>query len=89
MPNAYETGRGARADPSAVQTRADLAALLGMMLADYRAAGAHEWENGTLDRFLDALQAVVHDGVHPIGVDPEDPSWHMLAHLLVSAAAYE
>ncbi len=89
MPDAYDTGRGTHADPTAVQTRADLAELVGLMLADYRDAGAHEWENGTLDRFLDALQAVLTDGLRPAGPGLEDSSWRMLAQLLVSATAYE
>lgn len=89
MSRPYETGRGVRADPSVVQTRADLAALVGLMLSDYRASGVREWENPTLDRFLDALQAVVDDDVRPTGVDPEDSSWRMFAQLLVSASAYE
>ena len=46
-------------------------------------AGA-EWENSTLERFLDALAAFARDATLP---DP--PTWRTLAELLRAGAYYE
>ena len=51
----YETGRASDADTRNVETRDDFARYLSAVLADFRSAGEAEWENGTLDRFLDGL----------------------------------
>lgn len=51
------------------------------MLADLLASGADEWENGTLGRFLDGLQAVLVDGVAPEDLKSEHSSWRMFAQL--------
>jgi hypothetical protein len=53
----YETGRATNVDPSDVETRDDLARFLSAMLADLRSTGKAEWENGTLERFLDGFAA--------------------------------
>ena len=89
MPAEYETGRATHAEPETTQTRADLADFVGLMLADFHASGADEWENGTLGRFLDGLQAVLVDGVAPEELNSEHSSWRMFAQLLASASGYE
>ena len=53
----YETGRATHVDSSNVETRDDFARFLSAVLADFRSTGEAEWENGTLDRFLDGLPA--------------------------------
>jgi hypothetical protein len=51
----YETGRFTDVDLSGVVTRDDFAVFRAAVLADFRSASTSEWENGTLDRFLDAF----------------------------------
>jgi hypothetical protein len=53
----YETGRSTDVDPSNVVTRDDFAVFLSAVLTDFRSTGESEWENGVLDRFLDAFAA--------------------------------
>jgi|tagenome__1003787_1003787.scaffolds.fasta_scaffold16169560_1 hypothetical protein len=86
----YDTGRITSADPSTVRTRDDLAQFVGAMLRDYEAAGSTEWENGTLERFLDALEAFAGARVvdHP-DEEQERPSWRLFAEILATATGYE
>jgi hypothetical protein len=44
-------------DLSRVETCEDFTQFLSVVLADFLATGASEWENGTLERFLDAFAA--------------------------------
>jgi hypothetical protein len=63
-----------------VETRTDFAHFLSAVLADFRATGASEWENGTLDRFLDAFAAFA--GARVIGVPEQHQdhaSWKLFA----------
>jgi hypothetical protein len=86
----YDTGRFTSADPSAVRTRDDLAEFVGQMLRDYQAAGSTEWENGTLERFLDALEAFA--GARAVDQPEEQqerPSWRLFAQILAAATDYE
>jgi hypothetical protein len=84
-----ETGRNTSADPSAVATRDDFANFLDAVLADFRSAGESEWENATLERFLDGFAAsssarqVFHRG------DQETPTWRLFADMIVAATGYE
>jgi hypothetical protein len=86
----YETGRPTTADPSSVGSRDDFVGFVEAALADLRAAGADEWENGTLERFLDGLAAVsdarVVDGDR---ASQETPTWRLFAELVAAATGYE
>jgi len=86
----YETGRATDVDPSNVETRDDLARFLSAVLADFRSTGEAEWENGTLDRFLDGLSAFADarllEAPEP---DQEQASWRLFAEILRAATGYE
>jgi hypothetical protein len=69
-------------------------------LADFIAAlrldletNPDEWENRTLDGFLDAMEAWVRamDGFYKNTGQkmPETPDWRMFAHILYAAKIYE
>jgi hypothetical protein len=81
---AYETGRFTTANPSRVRTRDELAAFVSSMLEDLEASGRAEWENATLERFLDALAAVA-DGrlVDEDRTSQEAASWQRLLRSLL------
>ncbi len=88
----YETGRPADVDPSNVTTRDDVVAIVTGMLHDLRRY-PDAWENSTLERFLDALAAVV-DGVelanqHRGETLPTEPTWRLFGEILVAACGYE
>jgi hypothetical protein len=57
----YETGRFTSVDPSRVVTPQDAVRLIEAMLDDLR-QHPDEWENHTLERFLDALAASLASG---------------------------
>ena len=62
------------------------------MLADLRSHRG-EWENPTLDRFLDALAAWL-EALPQLYTNrgetlPTQPTWKILAELLVTASGYE
>ncbi|GLY18891.1 hypothetical protein LWF15_19070 [Kineosporia rhizophila] len=82
-----ETGRSAAVSPeqtSAVRSMADLARVVRQMHDDLVGSGEQEWENPTLEGFLEALAAVAEDRV-----SPDAPTWAHLAELLVAATGYE
>jgi hypothetical protein len=86
----YETGRATDVDPSNVETRDDFARFLSAVLADFRSAGEAEWENGTLDRFLDGLSAFADARlVEAPQPDQEQASWGLFAEILRAATGYE
>ena len=62
------------------------------MLSDLR-GHPDEWENTTLERFLDALAGVLHGlrgGYANRGEPfPDTPTWAMFAGALVGASGYE
>lgn len=85
-----DTGRFTTADASDVATRDDLAGFVGAMLHDFRASGEAEWENGTLERFLDALEAVAGNRLNWEPTEAqEQPSWRRFAEMLLAATGYE
>ena len=47
--------RPTTADASVVSSRDEFATFLESVLTDYRTSGRDEWENTTLESFLDAL----------------------------------
>jgi hypothetical protein len=83
----YATGRFANVSKrktKAVRTSKDLAAIVQRMREDLAEGGQEEWENRTLDAFLETLAAVLDD------VDlPAPPSWSDVADVLVTATGYE
>jgi hypothetical protein len=89
---AYSTGRGADVDPTSVTTRQEA---INLVLAMHHDLEAHpsEWENPTLPRFLEALAAAMEGIEHAYTNEgkalPEQPSWQLLAGLLVMASGYE
>jgi hypothetical protein len=89
-PVKYETGRARDADPSNVQTREDFADFLGVVLADFRSTGAAEWENGTLERFLDGFAAFAEARVvDQPEQEQEQASWRLFAEIVRTATGYE
>lgn len=86
---AYETGRATTANPSNVKSRDTFADFLEVALGDLRLGGGEsEWENGTLDRFLDALARFAEARV--VGrEDQEQPTWGLFAEMIHAATGYE
>ncbi|GAA1597418.1 hypothetical protein GCM10009804_62330 [Kribbella hippodromi] len=91
MTDQWQSGRSADVGEllDRVGDHRDLARVLEVMRADH----LHEWENQTLERYLGALAAIVGslDGLLANrGEDlPEQPSWALVAELLVAASGYE
>ena len=86
----YETGRAANVDPSDVETRDDLARFLSSVLADFRSTGEVEWENSTLEQFLDGLAAVAGARVvESAAIDQEEASWRLFAEIVRAATGFE
>lgn len=93
MKGPYDTGRFAEVgDLSAVSSNNDVANVIHRMLADLL-AHPDEWENATLNRFLEALSASWNDipGLYLNRGEefPEAPTWEMVAEALVMASGYE
>jgi hypothetical protein len=88
----YETGRSADVDVSNVATRGDVIDVIVAVRQDLR-DHPNSWENPTLDRFLDALAASlagIESGYRNRGEAlPEQPTWRLVAELLVTASGYE
>jgi hypothetical protein len=79
-------------DLAAVQSHTDVARVVEQMLDDLR-EHPHEWENWTLEQFLDALAASL-DALEPLHLNrgetlPSQPTWKLLAQILVMATGYE
>jgi hypothetical protein len=89
----FSTGRLTSADASEVRTHADFVVVLEALLADYRDSGEAEWENATLDRFLDGLVALAEAWPQLCAnhgeAMPEQPTWRMIAELIVGTTGYE
>ena len=86
---AMDIGRPTSADPSAVSSRDDFAAFLGEVFADYRSAGHDEWENNTLERFLNALSAFAGARVIDQPDGQEAATLQLVADMIVAATSYE
>ncbi|QLE58429.1 hypothetical protein [Nostoc sp. TCL26-01] len=76
-----------------VSSRQELAQYIRAMREDLL-ANPDEWENITLDSYLEALAAYVQDINNlskniQIQLDTEQPSWQLFADLLAGAAIYE
>jgi len=88
------TGRFAHvSDMEHVASRNDVLRVLAEMRSDLAGAGATEWENPTLDRFLEAFGGFLGDidGYFANRAEPApaQPSWSLLATVLVAATGYE
>ncbi|MER5457785.1 hypothetical protein ABT008_23710 [Micromonospora sp. NPDC002389] len=93
MSNPYETGRFADVgELDRVASHSDVARVVEEMLSDLR-QHPDQWENPTLERFLDALSAslsALPNSYANAGEElPEQPSWKLLAEVLVTASGYE
>lgn len=82
----WDTGRFADVGSLDAQIRdhRGVSQLIEAMRADL-AQHPGEWENHTLDRYLEALGAVI----EARGEAVEQPTWQLVAQLLVSASGYE
>jgi hypothetical protein len=78
----YETGRPAEVDVDSVTSRDEVVGVLRAMINDLR-KHPDDWQNATLDEYLDALAASLED------VEDAEPSWHLMAEVLVAASGYE
>lgn len=76
-----------------VSIHADFATVLAEVHADFERSGKDEWENNSLERYLDALAALGESLPQVYAnrgeVMPEQPTWQMVARLLVRATGYE
>lgn len=88
MGNGYETGRPVAERPSSISTRDDFGDYLLRVLGDFRETGASEWENNTLERFLDGLSAFALARVHG-KQGQEDASWQLFAEIIAAATGHE
>jgi hypothetical protein len=75
-----------------IKTRKDLAAFVHELLHHLR-MNPGEWENQTLESYLEALAAWVEDcdGFYANRGEtvPQDPSWKFLGEALLAAKVYE
>ena len=89
-----QTGRFANVDGAEqVVSREDVQGVIAQMRADLAGRGSREWENPTLGRFLEALEAVL-EGVpgrlaRQGKAEAAQPDWALLAQILVAATGYE
>lgn len=79
-----ETGRFADVSVNAVNTASDVSTVVRLMREDLT-GHPDAWENSTLDRFLEALEAVLVDHAGDVSA----PTWAVFAELLVTATGYE
>jgi hypothetical protein len=91
--NPYDTGRFAEVSGlDQVESHLDVAGIVQQMLTDLR-EHPNEWENGTLERFLDALAASLEalPAAHTNRGEqtPTQPTWQLIAKTLVKASGYE
>jgi hypothetical protein len=75
-----------------IATREELIAFVSLLRQDLD-QHAEQWENATLESYLEALQAVLTDWrgrfVNRGEVAPEVPSWCLIAEILLAASVYE
>lgn len=65
--------------------RADAVKAIGELLDDLR-KNPNAWENPTLDRYLEAMQAWLEDSGRQ---QDEPPSWDLIVRMLKAARIYE
>lgn len=88
MTNGYESGRPTDEVPSGIESREELGEYLLRVLGDFRERGAVEWENNSLEPFLDALSAFT---LARVNNQPgqEEPTWQLFAEIIAAATGYE
>ena len=74
-------------------TRDDFLELLTLLCADFN-NNSCQWENATLERYLQAMHAWLADcggyyAKQDVHVDLDNPSWQVLADILLAARVYE
>lgn len=86
----WATGRFTDEEPTDIGTRDQFGEFVHRVLLEFDSAGRSEWENNTLQRFLDGLAAfaLARDHVRP-GDEQEQASWKLFAELIVAATGYE
>lgn len=77
----------------AIQSRADFSAFIQMLLQDFK-KHPKEWENDTLESFLEGLSGFVYsmEGYYKnsgVNIDLRTPSWRVFADALLAARVYE
>ncbi|PZF83112.1 DUF7660 family protein [Jiangella anatolica] len=86
----WATGRATHADPERATTRDEFGEFLRAVLADFAESGHREWENNTLERFLDGLSAFALARVIDRAAEEQEvASWALFAGLIVTATGYE
>ncbi|TCJ22722.1 DUF7660 family protein [Nocardioides jejuensis] len=84
----HGSGRPTGEVPSGIATRDDLGEFILRVLDDLRGGGSAEWENNTLERFLDGMSAfTLARVVERAGQD--EPSWQLFAEIIAAATGYE
>lgn len=71
--------------PSKIDTSDDLVVYIENLRADLK-QNPDQYENITLDSYLEAMTAWISDYSH---VSEVIPSWELIAHILTAAAIYE
>ena len=89
---AYETGRPAEVDTKEIATREEAVGVIMAMLNDLR-KHRDDWQNASLEDFLEALAASMEDLDQTYAERgeklPDQPTWQMVANLLVAASGHE
>jgi hypothetical protein len=89
---AFETGRPALVDATTVDTRDDAIGVVMAMLNDLR-KNPDAWQNASLPDFLESFAAAMEDLDQVYAergeVLPDQPSWRLVAELLVAASGHE
>ena len=77
---------------TAIASKQDLADFVGALRKELETQG-EEWENPTLERFLEAMQAWIEDSDgyyantgQPV---PVQPTWRTFAEILIASKIYE
>ena len=71
-----------------VQTPQDFIAFVHALLTDYQ-TNEDDWENPTLDRFLEALASWTEDWFNKHGEPAPPAQWSVFAQALLAASMYE
>ncbi|MEU0312804.1 hypothetical protein [Nocardioides sp. NPDC006273] len=85
----WTTGRATHVEPEAT-TRDEFGEFVVGVIADFAESGRAEWENNTLERFLDGLAAFALTRVNGRAAEvQEGASWALFAELIAAATGYE
>lgn len=76
-----------------IETKKDFEHFLRMLVQEFR-QGGEDWENNSLERYLESLHGFAMDvaGYYrnmQIDVNPDEPSWRVFADMLLAATIYE